>query len=269
MAEVPEGTIAGDSCYDLPKYWDLAFSDDTKLEAEFLFQVVDRYCAFPLQAAIEPGCGGGRLLQELSTRGVQVHGWDLSPDAVAWASQRLVASGATGTATVADMRTHVVDPPVDLAYCLVNTFRHLLSDQDAVTHLRTVAACLRPGGLYVIGLHLLPPDADLDDEEEWSVTEDGVRVSIHLLAMNGSREQREETLRFTMTVHDPNLPEPGPMQVQSDYRMRTWDADQIRCLVNQVPEFELLDVFDFWYEIDEPLELSDELGDTVLVLKRL
>ena len=121
----------------------------------------------------------------------------------------------------------------------------------------------------MLGLHLLPPDADLEDEEEWSITEGDVTVSIQLTAMNGSRERREETLRFVMTVQDPELPEEGRLQTQSDYRMRTWEAGQIIDLLKCVPEFELRGVFDFWYEIDDPLELSDELGDTVLVLQRL
>lgn len=269
MAEVPEKQLAHPGCYDLPGYWDLAFSDDTQLEADFLVRAVERYCDFPLLTAIEPGCGGGRLLVELASRGIAVQGWDLSQDAVDWASGRLTGQRLPGVALLADMRTHVVTPPVDLAYCLVNTFRHLLSDGDAVAHLKSVAESVRKGGLYVLGLHLLPPDADLEDEEEWSITEGDVTVSIQLTAMNGSRERREETLRFVMTVQDPELPEEGRLQTQSDYRMRTWEAGQIIDLLKCVPEFELRGVFDFWYEIDDPLELSDELGDTVLVLQRL
>lgn len=270
MGEEPQKQVSPTDCYDLPKYWDLAFSDDTKLEADFLFDVVKRHCDFPLKSAVEPGCGGGRLLEELASRGVTVSGWDLSEDAVQWAGTRLQKRDLPGSAVVADMRTHVVDPQVDLAYCLVNTFRHLLNDEDAITHLQSVARSLRPGGLYVVGLHLLPPDADLDDEEEWSVTEGDITVTIQLTAMNGCRERREETLRFVMTVEDPSLlKESGTLQFQSDYHMRTWEAGHIQQLLTNVPEFELRGVFDFWYEIDEPLELSDELGDTVLVLQRL
>ena len=35
-----------------------------------------------------------------------------------------------------------------------------------------------------------------------------------------------------------------------------------------VPEFELRDVYDFWYEIDKPLELNDEITDTVFILQK-
>ena len=63
------------------------------------------------------------------------------------------------------MRTYRVKPQVDIAYCFVNTFRHLLTEEDAVQHLQSVAASLRPGGLYLLGLHMLPPDADEEDDE--------------------------------------------------------------------------------------------------------
>jgi hypothetical protein len=50
--------------------------------------------------------------------------------------------------------------------------------------------------------------------------------------------------------------------------MRIYQAHQFEELISQVPEFELRDVYDFWYDIEEPLRLSDEMGDTVFVLQR-
>ncbi|GIS60399.1 MAG: hypothetical protein CM1200mP2_26240 [Planctomycetaceae bacterium] len=39
----------------------------------------------------------------------------------------------------------------------MNTFRHLTSETDARLHLQSVAASLRPGGLYLLGF---PPAAE-------------------------------------------------------------------------------------------------------------
>ena len=36
----------------------------------------------------------------------------------------------------------------------------------------------------------------------------------------------------------------------------------------KVPALELVDVFDFWYELDNPLKLTDELGDAVFILRK-
>ena len=42
----------------------------------------------------------------------------------------------------------------------------------------------------------------------------------------------------------------------------------MRSLLKKVPELKLLSVHDFNYDLDEPRELNDELGDTVLVLQK-
>jgi hypothetical protein len=47
-----------------------------------------------------------------------------------------------------------------------------------------------------------------------------------------------------------------------------YTAAQFRRLLASTPEWELCDVYDFWYEIDHPLKLSNEMSDTVFILRR-
>jgi hypothetical protein len=47
-----------------------------------------------------------------------------------------------------------------------------------------------------------------------------------------------------------------------------YTAAQFRRLLTAVPQLELCDVYDFWFDIDQPLELNDEITDTVFVLRR-
>jgi hypothetical protein len=47
-----------------------------------------------------------------------------------------------------------------------------------------------------------------------------------------------------------------------------YTARQFRSLLCRVPDWELCDVFDFWYEIDQPLTLNDDITDTVFVLRK-
>ena len=51
--------------------------------------------------------------------------------------------------------------------------------------------------------------------------------------------------------------------------MRIYTAAQIRSLLAKAPEFELVEVFDFYYEIDAPQPLDNRLGDAVFLLKRV
>lgn len=254
-------------CYDLPQYWDLAFSDDTEMEAEFVVQAVEKYCSFPAATVYEPGCGGGRLVVELAKRGLHVIGVDSSQAAIDYAESQLENSGLKADLQCADMTTFVCPKPVDAAYCLVNTFRHLLTEDDAIAHLKCVASQLRDGGLYLLGLHMFPPDADTEDSEEWDVKAKDVSVNMRLDVEDCRREIRLETLKFRMKVTTKDQPEVRTFH--SDYRMRLYEADQMLELLSKVPELELVDVYDFWYDLDEPLELSDDLGDTVFVLKKV
>lgn len=253
-------------CYDVPEYWDLAFSEDTELEAEFIAAAAKKYCNFDAVKLYEPGCGGGRLVVELASKGFHVTGLDQSSAAVEYARKTLAARRLTSEIIVGDMREVIADAEFDVAYCLVNTFRHLLTEDDAKQHLQSVAKMLRPGGLYIIGMHLLPPDADEEDEEDWSVKTPKATVHMQLVATDCDRKLRHETLRFSMTANVANKAE--PICHASDYRMRIYEAAHVRQLLASVPEFELVDVFDFWYDLEDPLTLTDELGDTVLVLRK-
>ena len=256
------------NCYDVPQYWDLAFDDDTADEADFIEAAAKKYCDFPATALLEPGCGGGRLVVELSRRGYDVTGWDLSEQAASFANNRLEETSLSGRVHVSNMLSARTSKPVDIAYCLVNTFRHLLTEADAIQHLQTIAACVRPGGLYIIGMHMLPPDADEEDSEDWSVTAGETTVNMRLDVVSCDRETRLETLRFQMNVSTAGSNE--SKQFQSDYQMRLYDAPTILELLAKVPEFELLpEVYDFWYDIDEPLTLNEDMSDTVFILRRL
>jgi len=253
-------------CYDVPQYWDLAFDEDTVLEADFVEATVNKYCNFPLTSVYEPGCGGGRIVLELASRGHAVTGVDLSSSAIEFLKTRLDNAELTADVRVADMRSFQTAEPVDVACCFVNTFRHLLTEEDAVRHLQAVARSVRPGGLYLLGMHLLPPDADEEDSEDWSITQGDVTVDMRLDVAECSRANRQEVLRFKMDVSDPQ--HPAPQTYTADYRMRIYEAGDMLTLLSKVPDFKLIDVYDFWYDIEEPLTLSDEMGDTVFVLQR-
>jgi hypothetical protein len=117
-------------------------------------------------------------------------------------------------------------------------------------------------------MHLLPPDADLEDEESWVAEDDSAKVIMQLTVVEASRENRQEVLRFDMTVEDVETQQGDPLQLSSEYPMRLYTATQIQELFSQVSEFELIEVYDYWYDINEPQPLDDRLGDAVFVLRR-
>ncbi len=252
------------ACYDHPRYWDQAFSDETIPEADFIDAVAGKYCPFSVRKVLEPGCGGGRQVLELSKRGYQVSAFDLNQQAVEWTRQRLRRNKLSADICVADMKAFQTSGQFDLAHCFVNSFRHLTSEAQAVQHLCCVADSLRTGGLYLLGLHLLPPDAAEDDCERWTITTGNTRVTTTVRVLEFSRRKRLETVRFCLRIRTPKQ----DIKLRSDHLLRIYRADQMRSLLKKVPQFQLLDVFDFCYDVTDPLQLNDDLGDTVLILQK-
>lgn len=253
-----------DDCYSYPQYWDLAFRSETKSEADFIEAVCKKYGLQPTSHLFEPGCGGGRLVVEMARRGYQMTAFDLSPEMVGYVKRRLKRSGLAGEVYTDDMTQFQLSHPVDAAFCTFNTFRHLTSEKAALSHLQSVVQCLRPGGLFVLGFHIIPLDAEEEAVERWTAKHGVTRVTTTLRVVAFDRRQRQETLQFTLVVTNPRR----RMRIVSEYPYRLYTATQFRSLLAKVPQLELCEVFDFWYEVDHPVPFDDDLSDAVFVLRR-
>jgi len=264
---------APSSWYALPKYYDLATRDETAGEVAFLTAAFAKYATGPVRSVFEPACGSGRLLVALAARGYRVTGLDRETAMIAYAQRQLRRRKLQGKLMVADMTDFRLPRPVDAAVCLLDSFRHLETEAAARRCLECVAAAVRPGGIFCLGLHLLPPDASLECVERWSAPvgrnsipsgKNQTRVTVTLRVLSASRKTRLEQIRISLLVRDNGR----TLRFRDEFTLRIYTAAQIKSLLASVPEWELLDVFDYWFELDQPLRLTNELSDTVLVLRR-
>lgn len=278
------------SWYDHPQYYDIAFRTETRLEADFIEAACRKYCPFPTRRLLEPACGTGRLIAALAARGYRMTGLDLSGPSLEYLRRRLVRRGLHASiyrADMADFRrvsggadipvcAENVDQkgrqeclpqlgPFDAAYCTFDSFRHLLTEQAARRHLECVAESLRPGGIYILGFHLLPLDAAEECIERWTGRHGRTHVSVTLRVLSTDRRRRVETLRVSLLVRSGKK---RPLRLRHDFPFRMYTATQFRRLLGKVPRFELCDLYDFWYEIGRPFELNDDLSDAVFILRR-
>lgn len=258
-------TVVTTSWYGAPQYYDLAFRSETGPEADFIEAACRKYCQFPVRHLLEPACGTGRLVAELAHRGYRVTGFDLSQPSLTYLRRRLARRKLQATVYQADMADFSLPRPVDAAYNTFDSFRHLLTEQDARRHLQCVADNLRPGGIYILGFHLLPPDAPEECIERWTERSGNTQVTVTLRVVSSDRRRRLETIRISLLVRRNGK----ELRLRDEFPLRLYTASQFRRLVAQVPAFELLDVYDFWYEIDQPLRLNDEISDTVFILRSL
>jgi SAM-dependent methyltransferase len=253
-----------DDWYDYPQYYDLAFSDETMAEVNFIVAACKKYAKLPVKRLLEPGCGSGRLVVELAKRGYQMVAFDNSAKSLDYLRKKLERKGLKAELFHGDMTDFALRRPVDAAFNTFNTFRHLTTETTALKHLQCMARAIKPGGLFILGLHLLPPDASLECLERWTARRGKTKVNCTLRVTESSRRTRLEHLHVTMRVRTPAK----DFKVRTEFPLRLYTAEQLRSLLAKVPQFQLCDVFDFCYEIDDPLELDDEISDTVLVLRR-
>jgi len=252
------------SLYDYPKYYDLLFGSDWKAEYDFLLACFRKHARRRVRRLFEPACGTGRLLVKFAQAGYDVSGNDLNPKAVAYCNARLGRHGFPPAAVVGDMAHFRLRRKVDAAFNTINSFRHLESERAAESHLRCVAHALAKGGIYVLGFDLTPTRGKACDRESWSARRGHLSVASRLWSIALNRRRRQERFRFTLEVFTPRR----QFRLEDELVFRTYTAAQFRRLLRRVAELELLETYDFSYNIDRPIRVDAATQDVVYVLGR-
>lgn len=253
-----------ESWYDYPQYFDWAFEDETPAEAKFIAAACEKFAVGKVRRLLEPACGGGRLVVEMARRGYEVLGFDNNRRMVDYVAKRIARGKLSAEVFEADMVDFRLPKPVDAAFNTFNTFRHLTTDEAALGHLRCVARALRPGGLFILGMHLLPPDASLDCVERWRAERGTTRIHYTLRVVASSRRTRLERCRISLLVRKPGR----EFRLRDEFDLRLYNATQFRELLAQVPELEHCATYDFDYDLDRPTQFDNRLSDAVFVLRK-
>jgi SAM-dependent methyltransferase len=245
--------------YDYPHYYDIGFQACTNLDANFIEAACRKYCRFEVRRILEPACGSGRLITEFAARGYQVTGFDLNQRALTYLRQRLARRRLDAQAFEAEMSVFRVGHSVDAAYCMLNTFRHLLSEQAARAHLECIASSLRLGGIYIVGMNLLPSVA-----ARWTERRGNTKVTVTERVLGIDYRRRIEHVEACMTANRGSK----ETRLRHEYELRTYTRRQFRRLLASVPSLELCGTYDFPYDIDRPVALKNEIPYGVFVLAR-
>lgn len=259
MTEIVQGSI-----YDFPKYYDLLFGSDWKAEFDFLQDCFPKHAARKVTRVFEPACGTGRILIKLAQTGYEVGGNDLNSKAIDFCNDRLERFGYPRSTLVQDMSDFKAKKKFDAAFNLINTFRHLPDEKSAHSHLRCMAAAVKKGGLYVLGIHLDPTKGERMQEESWSARRGNLAITSYMWSKGVDRKKRMEHLGITLDIYTPT----NHQRIVDHMDYRTYTHAQFRSLLKNVPEFEVAETYDFAYEINRPHQITANSEDVVFVLRR-
>lgn len=123
-------------------------------ECDAVEELFRRHAAGPVHALLDLGCGTGTHAQLFAQRGYAVTGVDRAPAMLELARRKATGDAARPLATPpsfveGDMRTVRLDRKFDAVLMMFAVLGYQTSDADVAAAMRTVAAHLRPGGVFV------------------------------------------------------------------------------------------------------------------------
>jgi len=250
--------------YDYPAYYELVFGSDWKAEFDFFEACFRQHARRPVRRLFEPACGTGRLLIRFAKAGYSVSGLDLNTKAIDYCNQRFARHGYDPPAFVADMTDFKLKHRVDAAFNPINSFRELLTEQQAVRHLECMADCICKGGLYILALHLIPTRGSRCEYESWSARRGHLGVISKLRSVKLDLKRRREYLKMIFDIYTPTR----RMKIEHEMVFRTYTFRQILALFKSVGAFEIAATYDFTYRINQPIKVDHDTEDVVFVLRR-
>ena len=210
--------------YHLPSYYDILNTPGTADDIT-LYERIARQFNVTANNWLEPGCGTGRHLRVLSRRGYHAWGYDNDAEMLAYATRSLKKRGLMARLYQASM-DRFIEPVQRVAFDVAinphSTIRHLDSERKILAHLNQISACLRPGGLYIVGLSLSRYGIDRKVTDRWLATRGCVHVRQDITYTPPSQGKRVEYVDSRLTITRPSRIE----KHIDGYRLRTYDAKQ-------------------------------------------
>ncbi len=159
----------------------------------------------------------------------------------------------------------------DGVYCTVDTFRHLLTEKQAEQHLHNVSKTLKKNGLYIIGLHLTTKQKISGKVIRWTAKRGRLTVNSSMSMLDLDKKKRLETLKVVLgikTIGD-RLKSVPEKKYESVYKLRTYSLKQFYRLLSNTNVFEVMNVYDYNYDLSNTLIPHKMLDYGVFVLKKV
>jgi SAM-dependent methyltransferase len=221
----------------------------------------------PLRSVLELAAGPAEHSRELARRGLDATTLDLSAAMCARARERTAADATRLTVVQADMRDFSLPRQFDLAITMLNSLCHLLTLDDLLRHLASVARHLAPGSLYIAEL-AHPADffaAERRTSSEWSSEVDGGTVRVR---WGGGSDEIDPVTQITREhVSVIYCERDGAVRTVTDVvPNRFWTATELTAAIRLAGGFAVAASYgDF--DADTPVEAPDAWR-MILVLRR-
>ena len=163
--------------YDSPFYYEVAFGfRDISKEVDFFEECIRKFSKIKVNKVLDIGCGPSPYMLELAKRGYAFTGLDLSSAMLDYSLKKARKAGIKIKTIHADMCSFKTKEKFDFVFCMLGSIA-IESNRDFLSHLDSVAGCLRSGGLYLI-------DASINFDwtglgrERWTMMKNGLTMNV-------------------------------------------------------------------------------------------
>jgi SAM-dependent methyltransferase len=237
-----------DKVYNNPLYYDIAFSfRDISQEVDTIERCIDLFSLIPVRRMLELGCGPAPHMMELMRRGYEYLGIDLNPKMLDFAGSKAAHAGLSATLLKKDMLRFTLEEQADLAFVLLGSL-FASNTADLISHFESMAAVLRPGGIYLLDW-CVQFDKMLEGSESWTIDRDNIRTetSCSTQYVDPVGQTMEELLRIEVDDH-------GDKVKLEDRRMRRVIYPQeFILLIEKTGCFEFMGWWNNW-NLDDPIK---------------
>ena len=255
--------------FEHPRLYDLAFGfRDFVEQTGGLLALASRYGVRAPKSALELCCGPAHHLRELAQRGLRTFGVDHNREMLAYARSLCKRDRVDVRLIRADMRTFSLPQRVDLAYCLFDSFCHNTTDADAIATLRSTAAALRRGGLFIAELtHPADFFAGIRSRSLSRWTQRFPDVTIATRFAHTNVDPIEETFEPSIEIDARYRDGRRPVRIVDRLQYRIWMRSGLRLAAAASGQFDIVG----WHgdlTPDVPLSMRDEAWQMVVVMRR-
>jgi len=250
--------------YNSAKYYEIAFSwRDIPNEVDVFEECFHRFSKIPVKSVLEIACGNAPHMQELTSRGYEYTGLDLSESMLQYSKDKAKNAGIQAGFIPGNMVDFSVDSPFDFVYILLGSLRtQTLNEQ--LSHFNSVSKALKPGGLYLLDwcVQFETPLVQ-EDSQDWEMEQDGIKVryTVGWKTISLVDQTFEETQTMDVDDHGKKFAAKESGIVRAIY------PQEFLHLVASLKDFEFVGWWNNWI-LKEPVEEASNIQRPIVVIRR-
>lgn len=229
--------------YSKARYYDIAFSfKNITVENQTLLQTFRKHNLYEATSFLDIAAGPAANAIEMAIRGLKTVALDYSNEMVSYGSANAKKSKVQLQYLQGDMRKFELSEPVDLAAIFMDSTSYLLTNDDVINHLESVAKALKKNGLYILEMSH-PRDVFSVGESsstEWTEKQNDIEVSVKWGAATDIFDPIKQTTLVTASLKYKNSYEQGEIIDRCEQRRFTFN--EFDALVKASGYFDLVEV---------------------------